>query len=357
MPIFEIQKIPELSFFSRTFKFYPKENYIIELQNLLANNEQNLLSINLKDIEKLRKKYRINKDDLKGERELLFEKYFSFCLSDKRISDEEKKVLSFLCSILGFGQDYFMDKIIEKGKIIYRNMVKDVVSDDIKTPKEVEELELIKKEFNLSETDVDNIYGDECFKRLKPYLDKIASSRRASPDEEKIINEISKGLNLSLKFSDDAFKKYRLYWDIENSELSPVSSPINLQKNELFYYSTSIKWYEERTHTSYVSYSGLTSKFRIMKGVYWRMGAIAPARHAQIYMKNIDSGNVYLTNKRIIFTGQHMNKTLPLSKILFITPFADGVEIGKDTGRKPFFSCSDPELLGIYILRLLKEFT
>ena len=49
-------------------------------------------------------------------------------------------------------------------------------------------------------------------------------------------------------------------------------------------------------------------------------------------------------------------KQIPYSKILAFTPFADGIEIDKDTGKKPFFKYEDSELMGIYLARLLKDF-
>ena len=73
------------------------------------------------------------------------------------------------------------------------------------------------------------------------------------------------------------------------------------------------------------------------------------------HYKLIDSGEVFFTNKRIIFMGSHGNKNIPLTKILDITPFSNGIEIGKDTGKKPFFECSDSEEMGIMLARLLKD--
>ena len=54
--------------------------------------------------------------------------------------------------------------------------------------------------------------------------------------------------------------------------------------------------------------------------------------------------------------GEHGNKLIPYSKIFSFTPFADGIEIDKETGKKPFLKSEDPELMGIYLARLLKDF-
>jgi hypothetical protein len=52
--------------------------------------------------------------------------------------------------------------------------------------------------------------------------------------------------------------------------------------------------------------------------------------------QTIDSGSMYLTNKRLIFMGQKGNKTIPINKILDFKPFKNGVDIQKDSGKSPF---------------------
>ncbi|MBO7430597.1 MAG: hypothetical protein J6U56_06250 [Spirochaetia bacterium] len=355
MAIYDKQELISPSFFQRLLKLLPKENYIIEVQNLLAENNNNILLVNKEKIDYLNKKYKVKKDDFKQDREILLDKYISYCLYDRRLSDIEKSNLKHLCDLLSLDEDYLINRIKEEGKIIYREKVKDFISDNVLSSDERKELDLISNEFNLLESEGDDIYKDESFKLLKKHLDDIMQKRRVSPEDEEIIYRIAKGLKLELKFADDLFERFKNYWLIENRPLQPVLSSLNLSKNELLYYSTKIEWFEERSKTNYVSYSGLTGRIRIVKGLYLRVGSIAPSRHANEYMKLIDSGDVYFTNKRIIFIGNHGNKTIPMTRILDIIVFANGIEIGKDAGKRPFFKCDDPELMGIYILRILKD--
>ena len=44
----------------------------------------------------------------------------------------------------------------------------------------------------------------------------------------------------------------------------------------------------------------------------------------------IDSGTIYITNKRVIFRGTNENKTIKLPKILNISPYANGIRLEKD---------------------------
>ena len=163
------------------------------------------------------------------------------------------------------------------------------------------------------------------------------------------------GMHANVSFSGDGIAKFRKYWDVENADLIPLQSPINIQKSETLFFTTRIDWYEERTRTTSISYGGISTKFKICKGVYLRAGNIAPLRNTEEYLKFIDSGTIYFTNKRIIFMGNHGNKIIPFSKILSFTPYSDGIEIDKETGKKPFLKNDDCELMGIYLARLLKD--
>lgn len=356
MAIYEKRSVISPSLFQKIFKIVPKINFFIELENLLAENENDILSVSPADVENLKIKYKIKNGSFKVERQTLLEKYLVFCVSDNRLSDNEKKCLSFLCRLLGLDEDFLSSRISDFGSSIYRAKVQDVISDDKLTDSERDALKTIRSEFNLADEHGKDIYSNECKKKIQAYIDKLVEKRRMSPDEEKTLNDMISGLGIDAHFTDDGLSKLRRFWEIESGELVPIASPVNLQKNENLYYSAKIQWYEERSRTAYVSYSGVAMNFRICKGVSLRAGNIAPARHSEEYMKLIDSGDVYFTNKRIIFTGAHGNKTILWSKILDFTPYADGVEIGKDTGKKPFFRCSDVEIMGLFIARLLNDF-
>ena len=176
-----------------------------------------------------------------------------------------------------------------------------------------------------------------------------------SPEDEKHLNQLAEDLNVNLTFTDNGLDKLKLLWQIENGELQGIESDINIQKSETLYYKAPIGWYEERTRTTNVNYGGVSTRIRICKGVYINAGSIAPSRHTEEYLKFIDSGDVYITNKRIIFRGEHGNKTIALNKILSYTPYNNGIQIEKDSGKSPCFKCDDPELMGMYLSRVIDD--
>ena len=73
-------------------------------------------------------------------------------------------------------------------------------------------------------------------------------------------------------------------------------------------------------------------------------------------MTLIDSGSIYLTNKRIIFTGTKKNAYIRFEKILNITPHTDGVEIDKDTGKSSTLQLpSQADVFCMILERLIRE--
>ena len=356
MSVYEKKELVAQSFFQKLFKKQPKQNYMIELENKLFENENNLFAIQLSDISPLKEKYKISSKDFQYEREFLLNSYITHCLWDEHLSDDEKSQLQYLAKILDLSEDFLNKRITEEGKIIYKKKVQLVIADNKIEDSEKAELDALEKEFNISDSDSTEILGNEVSSKIQFYVDSLLAKRRISPDEEKKLNDMLSDMHVNASFSGDGITRFRKYWDIENAELVPMQSPINIQKSENMYFSATIDWYEERTRTTTISYGGIGAKFKICKGVYLRAGSIAPIRNTEEYLKFIDSGTIYFTNKRIIFMGEHGNKIIPFSKILSFTPYADGIEIDKETGKKPFFKYEDCELMGIYLARLLKDF-
>lgn len=107
--------------------------------------------------------------------------------------------------------------------------------------------------------------------------------------------------------------------------------PINFQKGEqLVWAFQNSKYLEDKTRRKYVGSSQGTS-IRIMKGVYYRVGAFKG--HAVNYTErvHVDTGWVAVTNKNIYFAGPQKSVRLPYTKIVSFEPFSDGLGVIRDT--------------------------
>jgi len=107
--------------------------------------------------------------------------------------------------------------------------------------------------------------------------------------------------------------------------------PINLQKGEQIIWAFSgSKYLEDKTRRQFVGGSQGVS-IRVMKGVYYRVGAFKgqPVEHTE--RVHIDTGLVVVTNKNIYFAGPIKSVRLPYSKIVSFEPFSDGIGVMRDT--------------------------
>jgi hypothetical protein len=106
--------------------------------------------------------------------------------------------------------------------------------------------------------------------------------------------------------------------------------PINLQKDEeVVWVFPGCEYLEDTTRREYVGHSQGMS-FRIMKGVYYRVGGFKGRPIDRTERVHIDTGIVVLTNEHIFFAGPLKAVRVPYAKIVSFQPFSDGIGIIRD---------------------------
>ena len=124
--------------------------------------------------------------------------------------------------------------------------------------------------------------------------------------------------------------------NLQRGVLPPQNTfvPIMLGKGEtiLWQYSD-VKLFEEKVQREYHSNRGGLS-VRICKGVYYRpsTGRMKPVEHS--YMNLEGTGDLYITNKHLIFNSSTKGVKIPYSKIIGVTPYSDGLEVNRDGNTK-----------------------
>lgn len=356
--IFEEKKLIVPTFFQKLFKVNPKENFLIEINNLLSKKDIHDITEN--EIKTIYDKFKENiPKEFKNDLMSFYDKYLIFHLnngtfSDVTITGLEKYVRLFKLS------EHDTKRTFEKlTNETYTNEVKKSISKGILDKESEEHLLKMEKTLLLPHDIAMKIYGENAQNILTDYLKKVISNERYTPEEEQELNLLAKNLNIGLSFDRDTqavLDKYRLFWKIDNGDFPIISADISLQKSESCYFSTNIDWLEQRTVTTRVNYSGPTFRVKIVKGLYYRAGSVAPQRVTEDVWKVIDSGKLYLTNKRVIFMGGKGNKTLTINKILDFNVFSNGIEIQKDSGKSPFFSFShNTDVFAVLLAKLLME--
>ena len=120
--------------------------------------------------------------------------------------------------------------------------------------------------------------------------------------------------------------------DIQHGSIpsNPLSVPVLLGRNEsaLWIYGN-VTFYQEKIEKEFVGHHGGFS-FKIMKGVYYRIGQSRgkPIEHS--YLEQVGVGQLIITNQNIFFYSQSKSVKIPFKKIVGLVPYSDGIEVQKD---------------------------
>jgi hypothetical protein len=118
---------------------------------------------------------------------------------------------------------------------------------------------------------------------------------------------------------------------------------VNFQKSETPVWAfDDCRYMEDIVRKQYVGGSQGMS-FRIMSGVYYRIGGFKGESLATIERRLLGSGMLIVTDQNLYFVGPGKTTCIPYSKIVSFTPFSDGFGLMRDTATaKPqFFLTAD----------------
>ncbi len=337
---FQEKEFQKPSWWQELLGLTPNQNAVIALNNLLAH--KGVENVNMEDLEAIEDKYGINlHKKYQGQLKAFYRQLLETALRDKAFSDRELNQLKHVKQLLRIS-DKDVDVIHnEVAGRLYGARLKELLEDNKLTDNERDFLNRLQQQLRLSDKVVEDIYREQAGAIYQRLMEEAVSDERLSPEEEKELQSISENLGLDVQM-DEATKekldKYRLYWQIENGELPEEDVRINLFKNETCYFHTVIDWYEHRQVTKRLNYSGPTLRVKIAQGLYWRAGSLGGHTASEDVTKYLDSGDLYLTNKRILFIGNRGNKRIYLKRILDFDAYSNGVQIQKDAGKSPFFA-------------------
>ena len=121
--------------------------------------------------------------------------------------------------------------------------------------------------------------------------------------------------------------------------LYPVDSPAELKENEEAYFSIQDIILSEPEITKKTSFE---TSFKLSKGVTVKSGAKKTTRAPLKKLKEIDTGTLVITNKRVVFVGIKKTVSIDLRKIFSINIFKDGISIQRENKKRiEYFTGTD----------------
>lgn len=343
----------------KLLKKIPIENYLVDVNNLLA--EKTLDEISVGQILYLTEKYKLKNASQRFNNQLLqmlkdFLTQHLGVLGDKHNDYSSAQKLQ---NVLGISsKDFDKDYKLQAMEVFKKKVTETLIRTKKYKAEEADQFEQLSKQINLSTGEADQVVNEVRKAIVENLVSKMISDSRVSPEETEAFEKLCKDLDVSIDSeSKKGLYRYQGLWNIDNGTLPVCEVDIILQKNEICHYEADAKLYEDRKVTTGVKYGGTTHSIRIAKGWYYRTGNINTARKSEDVMTLIESGVLYITNKRILFNGEKGNKTIRYNQIVDLTPYSDGVKIVKETGKPHTFILDtlDGESLTATIARIIRD--
>lgn len=357
---FKTQPLASPSFIAGLIGRKPRRNGLISVNNLLAEAPC-VENVSVQQAEAAAAQWGLRLGSrYRNDRLQIASDFLNFCLSDRRLDDAELDRLRHIRRILRL-RKHDVDEIKSRAvRAVYSKSVAEVLADHYLDEEERDFLERLADNLGIPENVAERIYASQAQAIVQGALDEAIEDERISPDEDAELAALASNLGVSISEDDETRRvldRFRTYWQLEEGHLPELEVDINLQRGEKCHLKTDVDWLEHRKVTSRVGYSGPTVRLKIVEGVYWRAGNMGVMRTTEDVMKRIDSGICYLTNKRLLFRGEHGNKTILLGRIIAVESFGNGVEVEKDRGKTPFLSFKHgTDVFGLMLDRLVDEY-
>jgi len=350
---FQEKPLVEQGFFRRLLGKPVLENAYIELENLLARN--NWIDLHEGHISDILRSHGLKRFDHSRAIEM-YKRAFVKSVEDEVINDSETENLAHLRDLLGIKNSDVDEVEKQIAHPIYERAVRDILADETVNPAERERLDQLRRALRLDEEKAVAIYAARTKEILQLRFSEMVGDKRVSDDEVEGFEKRAEALDARIELDSSACQlvdRFRTFWRIENGMFPEVHTPINLQRGEKCHFSASATWQQTRTVTKAIRYGGPTVRIRIMKGLYYRAGGYNIERITQEEMREVSSGTLYITSKRIVFHGEPKNASIRFSSVISYVPYSDAIEIEKTSGRNPIFRVNDGEYASVLLGALL----
>ncbi|TXF89656.1 hypothetical protein FUA23_09405 [Neolewinella aurantiaca] len=359
MPIFSTYNKKYATGFDKIINRQPRENALYEISTLLTRYESNILQVPLEEIEAIARKHRIDlaKDFLTFRKDI-FREYLRFCLKDYYLDWNEKEELRHLAGMLYLSNHDISNVLTSERKRLFKKKTRHAAKDGIITEREKAQLARLRHLLELDHGIAKRIKHEVYTQRYQAAVRSANADERVTDEEMKILEFIAGSMGLKRPHLDTAtyrmFNRYRTYWLIENGRLPKYHPGIILNHGELAHFRGAIKWLERKLEKYTHEPRGYSHRIRYAHAYVFNHGQLEPAHIPEHEYEFVESGEVYITNQRLIFTGHSCNREVRLRDILNVFPYSNGVDVQRKDGRSPFLQFDeDVDLFSMTLNRVL----
>jgi hypothetical protein len=327
------------------------ENAWIAVENLLATSDWN--AIDASHIAAALREHGVKEADREKAKELYAQAIRSF-LRDDDITDEEADGLSRLRDLLSLTDSDLADIERTIAEPMYEQQIRNVLADGKLPDDERARLERLRRGLRIHERFALEALQNSGSRLLDAKWVAAMDDRRLSDDEVKALEAMAASFGLRASFGagrDRNVDRFRWMWLIENGTFPDIECKLSLHPGEICHWSTPAALIEKITETTGFRYD--TFDTTLLKGMGYRSGTIDIRPITQTTVKELDTGTLYVTSKRVIFEGRHGNRGEVWNAITGITPYSDAVQLEREDGKTIVFRVDDGEYAAVLMSSLL----
>jgi uncharacterized protein YbjQ (UPF0145 family) len=285
----------------------------------------------------------------------LYKTAYEMFLADGLLSASEQSLLSGLVASLNLSFDSVESVHKSIGGARYEAALRRILSAG--EPDELARASMMDAAdaLGLSQVIAVEIFGRVVREYLQTAYGQMVEGHRVSPDAFARLARIATALKVDLTFDDATqtmLHRYAALWRVDSGELPVVDVPIPLQRGEVGHFMGGAVWLEHRKTAAVYGRAGVSVSVRIMRGVRFQYGIHQPTPMAE-RLSVIDHGVLFITNRRLVFSGSTRNTTVKIDALIAVHAFADGIALEKGTGKHPHFKLPGDAEMACSILSLL----
>ena len=285
---------------------------VVALNNLLASAIQ-VVDVSRESVNALETEFQISFSTDYAERiGELYADFLAACLTDKHFTQDEVNAVWHLKWLFDISDERHTELYRRAATDLYLRSVDEVVSDFNVSPEERQFLAQLGEYLDLP-ADLRNLAFDtRAQMMLHDAFDMAKDDGQLSDQELEQLRVLQKQLGKSLSLSEgdrEAYQRARLVWVIKNSpKLERLANiPLKLLATEECYYRHSATFITLPRRTD-KGLAGAERRAKLQTGAFWKpeIGEL-PEQH-----KVLDTGEVFLTNRRLCLSGRDHKSELSL---------------------------------------------
>jgi hypothetical protein len=130
-----------------------------------------------------------------------------------------------------------------------------------------------------------------------------------------------------------ALARARAAWALAQGPLPTVPVTVGLLRGEVAHAVRSVTAYESRSRSVSLSYGAVTMSVPIAPGFRFRMGQVGYARQQVKYDHPLGTGELIITNRRMIFRSPERALTARLTSVLHMLAYPDALVVQRTVGK------------------------